>query len=62
LLIKYKIGEYHGGGRVALVNKVFMGATGKTKFARALYDIVFIEMPFLVILWDKNTPGAHIIF
>ena len=28
---------------MALVNKVFMGATGKTKFARALHNIVFIE-------------------
>ena len=28
---------------MALVNKLFMGATGKTKFARAPHDIVFIE-------------------
>jgi hypothetical protein len=28
---------------VALINEVFTGATGKTKFARASHDIVFIE-------------------
>jgi hypothetical protein len=28
---------------VALINKVFMGAAGKTKFARVFHDIVFIE-------------------
>ena len=29
--------------RVALINKVFVGGTGKTEFARVSHDIVFIE-------------------